>query len=84
VSDDPIITELAARPLRLPPRSAITQWVEANLAGIVEARARASWEEIAALCRKHGLTDRRGNPVTERQLIETYSRVKRQRSESRR
>jgi hypothetical protein len=82
VSDDPIITELAAIPLQTRPpghrrRSPAVQWVETHFAEIVEHRARASWEEIAELCRKHGLTDGRGNPISVYQLVSAYSRIKR-------
>lgn len=83
MSDDPILTELAAIPLRTrhgrtARRSTIAQWVETNFAELVEYRARASWEEIATLCRKHGLTDTNGNPVSAYKLVNTFSRVGRE------
>lgn len=83
MSDDPILAELAAIPLRTrhgrtARRSTMTQWVETNFAELVELRQRASWEEIAALCRKHGLTDTNGNPASAYKLVGTYSRVGRE------
>jgi hypothetical protein len=80
MSGDPIITELAALPLRTRrPLSPVTQWVETNFADIHAMRARASWKEIAAVCRRHGIVDWRGNPVTVYKLVNIYSRVKRAR-----
>ncbi len=80
---DPILAELATNPLRTrhgrtARRSTMTQWVETNFAELVELRGRASWEEIAAVCNKHGMTDTHGEPVSGYRLVNTYSRIGRE------
>ena len=83
MADTPILAEWAAtrvrtRHGRTARRSTMTQWVESNFAELVELRARASWEEIAAVCKKHGLTDTNGEPVSGYRLVNTFSRVGRE------